>query len=61
MTVFGGFANTFDHYDNINLRHTLPNYGIGLRCEFKPRINIRLDVGFTKNKPGFVLDMSEAF
>lgn len=61
MTVFGGAANVFDHFDNINWRHTLPNYGLGLRYEFKRKTNVRLDVGFTKNKPGVVFSINEAF
>jgi len=61
VTAFVGAANIFPSFDKINMRHTLPNYGIGLRWEFKPRINIRLDCGFTKNKPGIIFNMNEAF
>ncbi len=61
VTVFGGAANVFGHFDDIHWRQTLPNYGVGLRFEFKKRTNLRLDLGFTKNKPGVVFNINEAF
>lgn len=61
MTVFAGAANVFDHFDNIHWKQTLPNYGAGLRFEFKKRTTLRLDLGFTKNKPGVVFNINEAF
>lgn len=61
MTVFVGCANIFSDFDHVNLRHTLPDYGVGLRWEFKPRVNIRFDVGMTRDKPGFCVNMNEAF
>lgn len=61
VVAFVGCANVFNDFDEINLRHTLPNYGMGLRWEFKPRVNFRFDVGMTKNGPGFCVNMNEAF
>lgn len=62
VTAFVGAANIFPSWDEINLHHTLPNYGLGLRWEFKPRVNLRLDCGFTdRHKPGIIFNMSEAF
>lgn len=61
IAVFGGAANVFDYFDDINWRHTLPNYGLGIRYEFKRKTNVRLDLGFTKNKPGVVFSINEAF
>ena len=61
VVAFAGFANVFSDYKDFSFRETLPNYGVGVRWEFKPRMNIRVDVGFTKNKPGVVLEMNEAF
>lgn len=61
VAVFGGAANVFDYFDDINWRHTLPNYGLGIRYEFKRKTNVRLDLGFTKNKPGVVFSINEAF
>ncbi len=61
VAVFGGAANVFGYFNDINWRHTLPNYGLGLRYEFKRNTNLRLDLGFTKDKPGVVFNISEAF
>lgn len=62
IAVFGGAANVFDHFDTFQWRHTLPNYGLGIRYEFKRKTNVRLDMGFTKNKPGgVVFSINEAF
>ncbi len=61
VVAFAGAANVFPAFDEINMRHTLPNYGVGARWEFKQRVNIRLDLGFTKNKPGVVFSINEAF
>ncbi len=61
VTVFAGAANVFDYFDNIQWKQTLPNYGVGLRYEFKKRTNVRLDLGFTKDKPSVVFNIYEAF
>lgn len=61
IAVFGGAGNVFDRFGNFQWRHTLPNYGLGVRYEFKNKTNVRLDVGFTKNKPGVVFSINEAF
>ena len=61
LVFFAGAANVFPDLPAINLRHTLPNYGTGLRWEFKKRVNIRLDLGMTKNRPGVVFNINEAF
>ena len=39
----------------------LPNYGVGYRWEFKERVNIRLDFGFTRDNPNFTFNINEAF
>lgn len=61
LAVFAGAANVFPRFGDMRWRQTLPNYGVGLRWEFKERINIRLDLGFTKHKPGVVFNINEAF
>ena len=42
-------------------RYFLPNYGPGLRIEFKYNVNIRIDYGFGKDTGGFVFQFAEAF
>lgn len=61
MVAWLGFANVFRNFDNIWLRETLPNYGVGYRWEFKKRVNVRFDVGFTKDSPNVSFNINEAF
>ncbi len=61
MVVFAGAANVFRHFEHMLLKQTLPNYGVGYRWEFKKRVNIRLDFGFTKDKPSMAFNINEAF
>ena len=41
----------------------LPNYGVGLRIEVQPRMNVRLDLGknTVNNQTLFYFNMTEAF
>lgn len=59
--VWVGFANVFPEFDRLQIRHTLPNGGIGYRWEFKQRVNIRLDLGFTRDGANFSFNINEAF
>lgn len=59
--VFAGFANTFHDYQSFDFKQTLPNFGLGIRWELKPRMNICLDLGFTRNSPGVQFSMGETF
>ena len=43
------------------MKDVLPNYGLGLRVEFKHNVNIRIDYGFGKDTGGFVFQFAEAF
>lgn len=54
-------ANVFDDFDRVAWRKTLPNAGVGYRWEFKKRINVRIDYGFTRNGGGFIFNVNEAF
>ena len=58
--VWGGAGNVFGN-DPFRWNHTLPNYGLGLRWQFKHKVNIRVDYGFGRNSNGFVLNINEAF
>ncbi len=59
--VWGGAGNVFHSMDRFEWGHTLPNYGIGLRWEFKKRVNIRFDYGFGKHSNGLLVHINEAF
>ena len=41
--------------------YILPNYGIGLRIDFKHNVNVRIDYGFGKDTAGFLFQFAEAF
>lgn len=61
MAVWVGAANVFPKFDAMRLRKTLLNGGIGYRWAFKQGVNVRLDLGFTKNGMGFTFNINEAF
>ncbi len=66
-TVWGGAGNVFESFDTFRWNQTLPNYGIGLRWEFKKRVNIRIDYGFGRKDNfgrmihSFMFQINEAF
>lgn len=49
-------------YDG-QIEGVLPNYGVGLRIEVQPRMNVRLDLGknTVNNQTLFYFNMTEAF
>lgn len=61
MAVFAGASNAFPDFKHIYFHQILPNAGIGVRWEFKKNVNLRVDFGLTRNKPGVEFNMSEAF
>ena len=56
-----GAAEVFPEFSEMRFKKILPNAGIGYRWEFKNKINVRLDCGFSKNGPGFLFNINEAF
>lgn len=56
-----GVANVFPEFEAMRLRKTLWNAGVGYRWAFKQGVNVRLDLGFTKNGIGFAFNINEAF
>lgn len=61
-TVWCGAGNIYDQISNFHISKTLPNFGLGLRWEFKKRVNVRLDYGFgKKGQSGFIFNINEAF
>lgn len=59
--IWLGVGNVFHDFRSFNWKHTLPNYGLGYRWEFKKRVNVRLDLGFGKGQTGFIFNINEAF
>lgn len=61
VTAWGGAGKVFHSFSDWEWHHILPNYGVGLRWEFKHRVNLRLDYGIGKRQSGFYFNISEAF
>ena len=59
--VWVGAAQVFDRPDAMRWRRVLPNAGVGYRWEFRQRVNVRVDYGFTRNGGGFLFSLNEAF
>ena len=61
IALWVGAGQVFPSFSKWKWRHTLPNYGIGYRWEFKKKVNVRLDLGFGKGQTGFIFSINEAF
>lgn len=61
VAVWVGAGNVFPNFNKFNPAHTLPNWGIGYRWEFKNKVNVRLDYGFGKGESSFLFSINEAF
>lgn len=61
VVAWVGAINIFNDFDRIYMNQTLPTYGFGVRWEFKPRVNVRVDWGFTKTGNSIVFNIGEAF
>jgi hypothetical protein len=56
-----GAGTVFPSLRQINVKNILPNYGVGIRVEFKHNVNLRIDFGLGKNTAGFSFGFGEAF
>lgn len=61
IVAWGGAGKVFPGLKHFKFNHILPNYGIGIRWEFKKHVNVRLDYGFGRHCSGFVFNINEAF
>lgn len=61
VALWLGAGTVFPKFSDFEVRHILPNYGLGYRWEFKKRVNVRLDLGFGKRQTGFIFNINEAF
>ncbi len=59
--VWGGAGTVFHHFSDIRLNTLLPSYGIGVRWEFKKKVNVRVDYGFGKRSSAISLGLYETF
>ncbi len=61
FAVWGGVGEVFPKVSDIFKGHALWNAGIGVRWEFKKRVNVRLDYGFGQGQNGIIFGINEAF
>lgn len=61
IAVWVAAANVFPEFDQMRWRKTLLNCGVGYRWAFKENVNVRFDIGATKNGIGFAFNVNEAF
>ena len=61
LVVWIGAGKIYPKISDFNFKKILPNAGIGYRWEFKPRINVRLDLGIGKGDKGIYFSLNEAF
>ncbi|WP_353190547.1 hypothetical protein [Pandoraea pnomenusa] len=59
--VWIGAGSIADRPGALATGHWLPNGGFGYRFEFKPRVNVRFDVGFGRQTRGAYFQINEAF
>ncbi len=55
VAVWIGGGQIFPEFSALRWKHILPCAGVGYRWEFKRRVNIRVDYGFTRKGGGFIL------
>lgn len=61
MVFWAGVGVIADKVSELFEQTLLPNYGVGYRFEVKPRVNLRLDLGFGDGDSGFYFNVNEAF
>ncbi|GAA5787137.1 BamA/TamA family outer membrane protein [Chitiniphilus shinanonensis] len=62
MVFWGGFGTIADKVSDLgDDAPWLPTVGVGYRFEFKPRVNVRLDLGFGRDTTGLYFQLNEAF
>lgn len=61
MVVWGGYGEVFPKFKDFFNSRLLYNYGLGLRWEFKKKVNVRVDYGFGFHQQGLVFSINEAF
>lgn len=61
IALWIGAGTIFPKLLDFEVKHILPNYGLGYRWEFKKRVNVRLDFRFGKSQTGFIFNINEAF
>lgn len=61
IALWAGSGTLSDNARDLGKGHWLPSFGVGYRFEFKPKMNVRLDLGIGKGSTGFYFQVGEAF
>lgn len=61
IVVWGGGGYVFPKFSKFKFSQFIPNYGIGYRYRFKPRVNLRIDLGFSPGDSNLIFSINEAF
>lgn len=61
IAIWVGAGQVFPEAKALRWDKMLPSAGLGYRWEFKHRVNVRVDYGFTRNGGGFMFNINEAF
>lgn len=61
MVFWGGAGGLAERVDQLSMDELLPTAGIGYRFSVKPKVNLRLDMGFGNGDSGFYFNVNEAF
>ncbi|WP_028112448.1 BamA/TamA family outer membrane protein [Ferrimonas kyonanensis] len=61
MVVWAGLGTVSDSISQLGDDKWLHSVGVGYRFEVKPRVNVRLDMGFGNGDGGFYFSVNEAF
>lgn len=59
--VWGGVGSVFHRFNEVRMNTLLPSYGVGLRWEFKNKVNVRVDYGIGKRSSCVSLGLYETF
>ena len=61
MVFWAGAGALANEVVNLSVDELLPTAGVGYRFQVKPKVNLRLDMGFGNGDSGFYFNVNEAF
>jgi len=61
MVFWGGVGGLAEKVEQLLTDELLPTAGMGYRFRVKPKVNLRLDMGFGNGDSGFYFNVNEAF
>lgn len=61
FVAWGGVGYVFDKISQIQMRKSLPTWGLGFRWELKKNVNVRIDYGWGRRCSDICFSLNEAF